>query len=384
MQMSADEPGYSFLRPFLLLFTISLFFWTGVNGLSAILPLHMQALGLSERLAGWLMGLGSLAALGAQLALGGLIDRQGPRLALGAGGLLLLLAVLGGHPVLGVAGQFLLNLLMGIGLTLVLIAGLSAAATIAPTTKRGTVVAWYGMANSLSSLIAAPLLTPIFLEGGFLLVQLSVGFCGLASALLALFLRTQPESSPPEEPREQRLLLPSAIRPGLLGALLAIGAGGFMLLAPLRAQALGLANPGLYLMVEAGFLILGRLAFGTLSDKRGRGWAILPGLGALAAGFILMGAALPPSLLLLAPALVGIGLGATGTGLIAWTVERAAATERGRAINTYYLFYELALFLGMTGVGYGSSLWAERSYMMIASLLLLGLPLYAVQIRARE
>lgn len=78
-----------FLRPFLLLFTTSLLFWMGLNGISAILPLQMQALGYSESLAGWLMGLGSLAAFGAQLTLGGVVDRYSPRPALVAGGALL-------------------------------------------------------------------------------------------------------------------------------------------------------------------------------------------------------------------------------------------------------------------------------------------------------
>jgi MFS family permease len=374
----APRSGTSFIRPFLFLFANSLFFWIGLNGISTVLPLQMQALGYSEQVAGWLMGLCSLSALSAQLALGGLVDRHGPRPALAAGGFLLLLAALSGYARLGIAGQVLLNVLQGVALTLLLIAGFAAASAVAPSAKRGTVVAWYGMANSLASLIGAPLTMPLFEAQGFEAVQLLVAACGLGAGLFALFVRVRPEAPAGPGGHKERLILQSAVRPGLLGAVLAIGAGGFMLVGPLRAQALGLPNPGLYVTIEAGALILSRLAFGWLSDKWGRGWAIIPGLFCLAGGFALMGCALPSLVGLVAPALIGIGIGAAGTGLITWTVERAGHGERGRAINTYYLFYEMALFVGLSGVGSLVSAWADGAYGVIAVVMILGVLVYLV------
>lgn len=378
MQLTISETGASFVRPFLLLFTISLLFWTGVNGISAILPLQMQALGYAESMAGWLMGLSSLSAVGVQLTLGGAVDRYGPRPVLVAGGLFLMLSAFFGHARLGVPGQVLLNLVLGVAITLLLIAGLAAASAIAPAAKRGTVVAWYGMANSVAALIAAPLFTLLFTASGFAMAQSLVGLCGLGAGVLSLLVRVRPEA--PIEPggRSERLLLRSALLPALLGALVAVGLGGFMLVAPVRAQALGLVNPGLYLTVQSGALTLSRLAFGPLSDRLGRGWAIVPGLLALAAGFGLMGLDLAPVVALAAPALIGVGMGAASTGLIAWMVERATAAERGRAINTYYLFYEPALFVGSSGMGLLVGAWGEWAYGVVAILTGLGVLIYMV------
>lgn len=381
MQLTTSEATVTspaFVRPFLLLFTLSLLFWTGLQGIYAILPLHMQALGYSESLSGWLIGLASLAAFGAQLILGNTVDRHGARPALVAGGLLLLLSALAGHVALGVLGQLLLNLLLGCALTLILIAGMAAASAIAPTAKRGSVLAWYGMANSLAGLIAAPLLTPIFTARGFTAVQFVAGLCGLAAGVLGALVRVRPEAPAQSDAPKERVLLRSALRPALVGVVLAIGASGFGLVGPLRAQVLGLANPGFYLTVQFGAVLLSRLVFGPLSDRMGRRWAIIPGLICAAMGFGLMGLTLPPFVALVAPVLFGIGFGAAGVGLMAWTVERAGADARGRAINTYYLFWEPALFVGTAGVGFLVSLLAEWAFAVVAVIILCGLLVYGL------
>jgi MFS family permease len=381
MQTTVRVP---FIRLFLFLCFGSLLFWVGLYGIITVLPLHMQALGYSEKLAGGLMGLGSLSALGFRLVFGGVIDRYGPRPALVAGGLLLLLSTVAGHPVLALPGMVLLNLLQGIALTLLLSAGLAAASAVAPPAKRGTAVAWYGLASSLASLIAAPLAVPLFTNRGFGAVQLLVCACGLGAGLLGALVSVRPEVTAEGGGRQGALLLPSAVRPGLMGAVMAVGAGGFMLAGPLKAHALGLPNPGLYMTVEAGTLLLSRMSFGPISDRRGRGWAIVPGLLLLATGFALMGAVSQPLLALAAPALIGAGIGAAAAGLIAWTVDRASAGERGRAINTYYLFYELALFVGMTGVGYLVSTWADWAYGGVAVVIILGLLFYVVPVTRKR
>jgi predicted MFS family arabinose efflux permease len=50
--------------------------------------------------------------------------------------------------------------------------------------------------------------------------------------------------------------------------------------------------------------------------------------------------------------LYGIGLGAAQPALIAWCVDLAASTERGKVMGTFYTALELGIATGAIGAGF--------------------------------
>lgn len=369
------------LKAFLLLWFGAFLYWMGINGIMAVLPLHMQAIHYSGSLIGWIMGASSLAALGSRFFLGTAVDRYGFRPILATAGLLLGLAGLAGQRAFGVPGLVLGNAMLGASVSFLLTGGLAAAAAAAPAARRGTALAWYGLANSLAAMIAAPFSIPLFSNRGFAVVQMAVIFLGLAVCLLGALTRVRTDEGAQRKPSRGAIILPRAIRPALVGAAVAVASGGFALVGPLKAQGLGLANPGLYLSAQAGAMFVARMALGPVSDRLGRGWVIVPGMVSLVLGFGLIGVVTHPLLALGAPALVGIGLGATGAGLVPWTVDLAGGAQRGLAINTFYLFWELALFVGQTVVGNLLSIGEGWAYTGVALVATAGLLYYLVSSR---
>lgn len=370
-------------KAYLHLWCTTLLYWLGLNGLMSVLPLHLQAVGYSGALIGWVLGAASLGALLSRLFLGSAVDRYGSRPFLMGAGLLIALATLAAEPALGAPGMILAMIMVGISVSFLLTGGLAAAAAAATPERRGAALSWYGLTNSVAAMVAAPILIPIFTSRGFDFVQVVVAGSGILVALLSLLVKSRVEQAATRSPRPRAVILPSAVRPALVGAAVAVTAGAFGLVGPLKAAALGLVNPGLYLTVQAAALFLSRMAFALVSDRWGRGWVIGPGLVSLAAGYCLIGLITDPFWAMSAPALIGIGLGAAGAGLLPWTVDRAGTDQRGLAINTFYLFWELALFLGETAVGFLLTIGEAWAYTGVASVAIAGLFYLLVPLRER-
>ncbi|MFD2129968.1 MFS transporter [Pseudogracilibacillus auburnensis] len=129
-------------------------------------------------------------------------------------------------------------------------------------------------------------------------------------------------------------------------------------------------NVGIYLMVLATAMVLARMTFGPLSDKKGRIWAILPGLVLIIISMILIGVITHPHLALIVPFMFGLGIGGAMPGLIAWTLDRTKATESGLAGSTFYFIYEIGMFFGPFVLGILLEKGNYNSILVIAGIIL--------------
>jgi MFS family permease len=148
-----------------------------------------------------------------------------------------------------------------------------------------------------------------------------------------------------------RLFSISALLPGLVGVSLGFAGGAFTVFAPMHVQDIHTTSIGVYFSVYALGMLLARLFSGRFSDRRGRSWVILPGLLCSMLGMLTIAWSQGLILHLLGPFLFGFGLGAAVPGLVAWAVDRGKPSERSLSGNTYYLLYEIGLFVGPICVG---------------------------------
>jgi predicted MFS family arabinose efflux permease len=59
-----------------------------------------------------------------------------------------------------------------------------------------------------------------------------------------------------------------------------------------------------------------------------------------------------PGALVVSGLLYGVGLGAAQPALVAWCVDLAAPTERGKVMGTFYTALELGIATGAIGAGF--------------------------------
>ena len=262
-------------------------------------------------------------------------------------------------------------------------ASLGYVATTTPAQRRGSAMSWWGMANNLATAIAPALAVVVLQMWGFTLTFLVAGMIAMIVIVIALVLPGTPATSDPTKARSVTFYTPSAILPGCIGATLGFAGGAFIIFAPLRAQELQLENVGFYLTCYALAMIAARFVAGPISDKKGREWAILPGLLFMVVAMVLIGFISDPLLGLIVPTLFGLGLGSAMPGLLAWTMDRADQTNRTVAGSTFYSLYEIGLFLGAPVIGFFLQRSSFVSFLVVAVVLTIACGVYFATIRVQ-
>jgi len=167
------------------------------------------------------------------------------------------------------------------------------------------------------------------------------------------------------EPRRLAFSLKAAVArrallPALIVACVMLTYGAQVSFLPFHAQALG-ANPGLFFLVFALVVAMARAWTGRLSDWVGRVPVTVAGLILTAVALVLLALARDARDLALLGALYGLGLGTALPPLVAWCVDVVDATERGRAMATYYIALELGIATGAMSSGLLVSAFGVRA-----------------------
>lgn len=383
-----EEPKEKLLtKGFLLVCMSALFFWSSVFFHGTLFPLYLDGNGYSEATVGFVVGSGALAALVGRVLSGWAVDKWGTRMFVFWGAIAWAIT----SPFMALTTNIVLltffRLIQGFGLAIFLNASLAQMAKVAPEGKRGTAVGWWGITNNLSSAIGPVIAIWIMQDFGWFVAFVTAGVTALLSAILGLLpteIESSEKSAEPEENNKFRVISPKAVLPGMVGAALGFASGGYITFAPLIASDLGLSNVGVYLMVLATAMVLARMTFGPLSDKKGRKWAILPGLILIIVSMILIGMITHSLLALIVPFLFGLGIGGAMPGLIAWTLDRTKATESGLAGSTFYFIYEIGMFFGPFLLGILLEVGNYYSYLVIATIIFIVMLFYLYSLRQEK
>lgn len=317
------------------------------------MPLYVASLGGTSSQIGLIIGLFAAMAMLMRPPSGWLIDSRGTRPILLIGMAVFFLASLGYIAVHTVEPILALRLFHGIGMGLFPTAATVVIAELAPPTRRGEAMGWFGITNSIG-LVVGPVLGPwIAAQFGFpVLFLLAAGVAGLGFACIFLVPAGPRPMRASRPPRPGDFFSRAAVLPSFILLLLYIPYGMVVAFIPLVAKMRGLENPGLFYMVFAVAMLLVRAKAGEISDRRGRATVILPGMILTGVSFLVLGVTSGPAGMLTGAAILGLGFGSAQPALMAFTTDRVAPEERGKAMGTFYTAWELGIASGAAGAGW--------------------------------
>jgi len=371
-------------RPFLFICVATGFFYLSFYLILPVMPLYVAGLGGTSSQIGLIIGLFAAMAMLMRPPAGWLIDTRGTRPILLVGMAIFLLASLGYIAVQSVRPILALRVLHGVGMGLFPTAATVVIAELAPPTRRGEAMGWFGIANSLG-LILGPVAGP-FIAGraGFsALFLVAAGSAAVGMACIGAVPAVDRPARQSRLPRPSDLFSPAAVLPSLILLLLYIPYGMVVAFIPLVATARGIENPGLFYAVFATAMLLVRAKAGEISDRRGRAAAIVPAMIATGASSLVLGVTAGPVGVLAGGALLGVGFGAAQPALMALTTDRVTPAERGKAMGTFYTAWELGIASGAAGAGWLLNVTEFSTLFLVGATIPLGGVFLALKARPR-
>jgi MFS family permease len=244
------------------------------------------------------------------------------------------------------------RVLHGVGWAAFGTAASALAADLAPVSRRGEAMGYFGVGMNVAMAIGPAL--GVFLVGrtGYGALFLTAMVLSAAAALTTVGI-TDPGRRPSGASVQRgwrSFILPSALFPSAVLFTNALTYASVVALLPLYAEEAKLGNPGLFFTVFSVVVLVLRGPLGRLSDRRGRAVVVAPGLAFTFVALLVLSQAQSMAALLVVAVLYAIGVGAAQPTLMAMTVDRARPQERGAAMGTFTTAMDL-------GIGVGSIVW---------------------------
>ncbi len=338
-------------RPFVQLTAAMLVLFTGFYTLLPTLPLYVKEIGGNETDVGLVMGAFTLSAVVCRPLVGGLMDRYGRR-AFILWGLAAFAVTLYSYEWAGaIAALFMLRVLHGMSWASSTTAISTAVTDIIPAARRGEGMGWFGLSTTLAMAIG-PLIGLWVMERwsfGALFVFGSV----LAAVAFVLAVTTRMKVRPAATGQRVGFYEPSVLPVTAAIFFLSVAYSGITTFLPLFAGQIGV-NAGTFFLVYAITLTAIRPVTGRLSDKRGEGSVIMPGIIITIGSLILLSQAEGNAIVMTAAILFGIGFGSTTPALQAATLRLAPPERRGVANAAFMTAFDLGLGIGAILLGWMS------------------------------
>jgi MFS family permease len=329
--------------------TLGGFFALGASYV-VIPPLAVERLGGDEVLIGWAITAFAVASLAIRLGVGAVVDRRGPRLAVGIG---LALTGLGGAVFLVAVDPSILliaRVLQGFGQAFVFTAGLSWAILLAPSERRGQAISLFGL-SIWAGLTIGPVLTQWTLDwlgftaaAALLLIAPVLGLVGLIGI-------PRPTSQSMAEGARALAIPLQAIRPALglaAGGVVMAGIVGFAVVTFDQRDGGG----GEYVIGAYGAAtVAGRIVLGRLPDRFG--WyptGVAAFILALISALVI---AISPTwtLAVIGGLIGGIAWSLLFPSLALVAVNRSPVERRGAAVAVYTAGLDLGFAVGAPLLG---------------------------------
>ena len=337
--------------PLTVLCLVVLMIYGSTYLLISLLPVHLRALGISERNLGTIMGLFSLAALLVRPAAGLLADRVGRRPSSFVGASVIGLSCIG-YALAGASTIFLARILNGLGWGAVTAATATVAADLAPPSRRGFVLGIYGTVTGIA--LAVGPAAGNWLSGRLGLTETFwiAAVFGFGAALGILFLHAQP---PPKVSRGRfglhHLITRPALGPAAIMLCFTLMYGTVLTFVPLYTKDRGMGGSGTFFAVFAAVLIVMRITGGRLSDRWGRFAVIGPGFVCAGVAMALLAQAHHQAPLLAAAVVFAVAFAFIQPATQAWAVDRSPAHLRGTTLSTVVAAQDLGISLGSAIAG---------------------------------
>lgn len=241
-----------------------------------------------------------------------------------------------------------IRLLNGAGMCLYTTAAMAMLADTLPVSRRGEGMGWYGVIYTTTNVYGPGLGTAV---AGVLGLRPFFLFAGVVTAVAALLAVPLRERTRPLPAGPGRLLSRSALLPTGTFISLTMAFSVLPAFLALYAHQEELGRTGVFFFLLGISLVPARWFGGTMADRLGRPAVIFQGLAFGAAGMLLLAFAQNAAMLYAAALVFGWGFGLGHTGITILTVDRAAPHERGAAMATFALAWDVGT-LGSFALGF--------------------------------
>ncbi|AHF07094.1 MFS transporter [Desulfitobacterium metallireducens] len=347
-EKGTDEKLWS--RSFVLLIFLNFIMFMGFQILMPVLPVYARALGGNEATAGLVVGIFTISAVVVRPFIGKALDVFGRKKIFLMGFFFFCLFSLSYIAASTVLMLLSLRFFHGFGWGTTSTTANTVASDIIPRSRLGEGMGYFGLTSTLAMAIAPAL-------GLFMIQHSRFGFEGVftfsgIAFLIALGLSLGIRY-PALQPQlgKSALFEKSAFRSATIVSLLTMPYGSVVTFIALYAQQRGITNVGLFFTVYAFVLMISRPLFGRLSDQKGFGIAIVPGLFGVMLALFLLSQAKTLLFFLFAGAVYGLSFGAAMPALQAMSVQKVLPHRRGAASATYSTGFDLGIGLGSILLG---------------------------------
>ncbi len=348
----ATVPGWKRIFVLVCASTIGTFIAHGL--LYPTLPLYLtDQLGTTKATAGLVVSSMSLSAIVVRPFAGNFVDRFGRRPLLIAGPLLMVLSAVGLLTLRSVTAVLVFRLIQGAGSALAYSGASPVVADVAPVHRRASMLALYSLFFYIGIAVGPFLAELLISEVGYRSVWWAVGAFTATGFVLALFV---PETGVRTGVRStlsfrHRVFHPSTTRPGIVWLCIGTGWAAVASFLSLYARDIGLDSSDMLFLVLALTVMATRFFAGGLADTRGRLQVAIPSVALLVAGITVLAALRTPTFAVVGLILFGMGFSGAFPALFAMVVDEAPEAERGTAMSSFNLYYDLGAPVGGYGVG---------------------------------
>jgi len=348
-----------------------------------LLPLHVRALGGTERTVGFVMGTNGVAGLVGIFLLGPLLDRVDRRLFLRAGLALMGAATLAFLFVVRI-GPFLyvLRVLQGIAFA----AGYNAASTLAvelaPPTRRGAALGIFGVSTLATHALAPTIGEQLVRAGGFRLLFVVAALYSTVGLALTVGL---PPPGPLDTSRQQPLRMDRTRQATILVvALMGVAFGSVITFTPTFVHDAALGSVSTFFLSYTAAAIGTRFGVAGLGDRLGHRRVAAPAL-ALLGGSIGALAAVHSAVELAAVGLVfGTAQGVVYPTLNAFAIDDVAPGQYGRLQTLFNGAFNLGVTSGSFALGNVADRFGHRAvFLTSATIAAVALGIFVTATRER-
>ncbi|HZK66886.1 MAG TPA: MFS transporter, partial [Chloroflexota bacterium] len=287
-----EHPERLFTPNFLLASLLTFAAFASFYLLLATLPVYIIQIGGRESEVGLVIGSFSLTAILLRLYVGRAADQRGRKPFILVGTAVLVLCSGLYTLVRSVPALLALRMVHGAGWASFGTATNTLVADLAPRSRRGAAMGYFGMFSNLAMAVGPAL--GVWLMNGYgfdILFMVAAGTALLAFLMSLAVSEPAGRRQPPPAAQagsSQGFIEHSALFPSLVLTLTTVTYGSIVSFLPIYAARQGVDNPGIFFTAYAVVLIVARGFTGHLSDRYGRAAVIAPGLLLAAAGLLVL------------------------------------------------------------------------------------------------
>ncbi|MCX7709937.1 MAG: MFS transporter [Clostridia bacterium] len=385
MNEQEGERVHLWTKDFIRIALLNLMIFLSFQMLQPTLPLYIKQLGGESPIVGLIAGVFTISSLIARPFTGMALDRIGRRAVFLFGLGVFIIAVLAYQWIPIIGAIIALRLIHGLGWGACSTASNTIASDCIPKERFGEGMGYFSLASSIAMATAPAVGLHLTSKYGFhTLFLISAGIIGCVF-LLAFTLKNHPIDKAGNTKTRASLYEKASVRPAIVIFFVSMTYGAITSFIALYAQQQGIEKIGLFFTLYALALILSRPAFGSIYDRLGDQYAVIPGLVCLLISLVLLSKASVLPMFLISAFLYGIGFGAVQSTLQTMAVVSIPPGRRGAANATFFTGFDSGIGLGAMIFGAVASLVGySRMYLWGAASILIACVLYFVVLRKRE